>query len=57
MEVGGMIAAAALGAALGFLFGRALLRFQLGREGYNVVFDGGKRLGEGRYEVERKIPF
>jgi len=34
--------------------GRALFLVQLGKNGYDVRFDGGKESGRGRYRIKRK---
>jgi len=47
------IAAGALGAALGYLAGRLVFVNQLHGEGLKVVYDGSKRLGQGRYKVTK----
>jgi len=40
--------------AVGFVVGRALFLVQLGKNGYDVRFDGGKESGRGRYRIKRK---
>ncbi len=40
-----------IGVWVGFLWGRALLRYQFQQEGWNMSYDKTKALGEGRFKV------
>jgi len=44
-----------IGFGSGFLWGKALLRYYLEKEGWDVLHDDRKPLGEGRYVVMRRL--
>lgn len=44
-----------VGLGVGFLWGKALFRYQLETEGWDVMHDDSRRLGEGRYRVVRRL--
>lgn len=48
-----ILASAFIAFWLGFLFGKALLRFQLEQEGYFFDFDPNLKLGQGRYQIRK----
>jgi len=48
------IAALVLGGSMGYLVGRLVFANQLHGEGYKLVFDGRKRLGQGRYKITKR---
>lgn len=43
-----------LGVCIGFFYGRALMAYQLEKDGYAIEHDQSKPLGRGRYRVKAR---